>query len=139
MNSEYPGTMNGQEEAETEAQIRALSVKLYGRDLLAYVGQLERLAWAAEMLLSGGLNFERHEFRTLLSAYNPLPRIDSYAWLDTITSRTCRTCGCSDEDRCEYERTPGIRWPCTWVEVDLCSRCKAGRPHWGEPEPTDNE
>jgi len=30
-------------------------------------------------------------------------------------TRTCRVCGCTDEDACEGG--------CEWVEDDLCSRC----------------
>lgn len=29
--------------------------------------------------------------------------------------RTCRVCGCTDDDACFP--------PCSWVEVDLCSAC----------------
>ena len=35
--------------------------------------------------------------------------------------RTCRSCGCTDDDcRVCVERTGH---PCRWVEVDLCSAC----------------
>ena len=33
--------------------------------------------------------------------------------------RTCRVCGCTDDEACEGG--------CTWVEEDLCSRC--AQPH----------
>ncbi len=37
--------------------------------------------------------------------------------------RTCRQCGCTDDDCSQCIEAQGF--PCTWVEADLCSRCAA--------------
>lgn len=47
-----------------------------------------------------------------------------YMWalrLDRLVIRSCRMCGCTDDD-CSgcVERTG---WPCSWVGEDLCSAC----------------
>lgn len=34
---------------------------------------------------------------------------------------TCRICGCTDDDCSQCIAATGE--PCSWVEVDLCSRC----------------
>ncbi len=41
--------------------------------------------------------------------------------------QACRVCGCT-EDRACFDVKHG---PCWWVEVDLCSHCKAG---WNKPQ-----
>lgn len=40
------------------------------------------------------------------------------AFLDFLTDRICRVCGCSELDAC---MTPA--GPCAWVSEDLCSGC----------------
>jgi hypothetical protein len=57
-----------------------------------------------------------------------LPKHVSVAWgddedpsilaMDDEEVRTCRECGCTDDDACEGG--------CEWVEDDLCSRCAPG-------------
>lgn len=39
--------------------------------------------------------------------------------LDTFEIRTCRVCGCTDMEACEFDDDTN----CTWVEDDLCSAC----------------
>lgn len=36
--------------------------------------------------------------------------------------RACRVCGCTDQDACVLGRSA-----CSWVDVDLCSRCHGPR------------
>jgi len=36
-------------------------------------------------------------------------------------NRTCRVCGCTDEDCSQCIEAQGF--PCHWIENDLCSRC----------------
>lgn len=38
-----------------------------------------------------------------------------------VVVRTCRGCGCTDDDCRECIEATGT--PCHWVEFDLCSRC----------------
>lgn len=128
MNSEYPGLMNGREEEEVEAQLRELSKKLYGRDLLAYVGQLERMAWSVSTLLGDNSEAWATTYADLLVTYVDLPRVEQSLQLDSINDRHCRECGCTYDDACEYELAPGIHGVCSWATVDLCSRCADGKP-----------
>jgi hypothetical protein len=41
-----------------------------------------------------------------------------------LTPPTCRVCGCTDGDCSQCIAATGER--CSWVEPDLCSRCKVG-------------
>lgn len=41
---------------------------------------------------------------------------------ETKSSRKCRVCGCTEDDCSQCIEASGE--PCTWVEYDLCSRCK---------------
>jgi hypothetical protein len=39
--------------------------------------------------------------------------------------RTCRVCGCTDDDCSDCIRRTGAA--CHWIEADLCSACKPRR------------
>ena len=40
----------------------------------------------------------------------------------SAAKRTCRICGCTDDDCRQCIEKTGS--PCYWVELDLCSACK---------------
>ena len=51
--------------------------------------------------------------------------------------RSCRRCGCTDENAC-IERDPlFILRGCYWVEPDLCSRCEVEMYPRMEDEPDE--
>lgn len=43
---------------------------------------------------------------------------------DAMEERTCRVCGCTDNDCRQCIEKTGQ--PCHWVEADLCSACQPG-------------
>jgi hypothetical protein len=47
---------------------------------------------------------------------------------DGATIRTCRVCGCTDEDCRQCIAKTGE--PCHWVEADLCSACQPSHPEF---------
>lgn len=49
----------------------------------------------------------------------PYPRL-MWRQMDQ-TVRSCRVCGCTDDDCSQCVAAQG--YPCHWVEQDLCSRC----------------
>lgn len=67
------------------------------------------------------------------AAAAPASRVPSADVLGLIY-RTCRVCGCTDEDCSGCVARTGE--PCSWVEVDLCSACAAPQP---EPEPASEK
>jgi hypothetical protein len=46
--------------------------------------------------------------------------------LQEFTERSCRVCGCTQEDCSQCIAATGQ--PCFWIEQDLCSRCKKEEP-----------
>lgn len=46
------------------------------------------------------------------------------AYADPVSARTCRVCGCTDDDCRQCIEAQGH--PCWWVEENLCSRCATG-------------
>jgi hypothetical protein len=40
-----------------------------------------------------------------------------------VSVRSCRVCGCTDEEACLYIWEDGEPHTCYWVEPDLCSEC----------------
>lgn len=58
------------------------------------------------------------ETRAWIAGEDPAPLDDED---DDAPERTCRLCGCTDDEPCGDAGDP--EWVCSWVEDDLCSAC----------------
>lgn len=96
-----------------------------------WLGELDKLAWKDGFRPDGTTLENPHNARHLFYKWwkqtHEFPFIgDIIYWnSNTPSVRTCRSCGCTDNNCLQCIQKQG--YPCHWVEKDLCSCCKSER------------